>query len=69
MNNLNVKYPIGNKKLESRFPYNTVLITFIFVIPYSLFLIFFNSLNSFLLKKITLSGEVPIVTGREGGSQ
>jgi hypothetical protein len=69
MNKLNVKYPIRNKKLENRFPYYTVLITFLFVIPYFLFLIFFNSLNSFLLKKITLSGEVPIVTGREGGSQ
>jgi uncharacterized membrane protein (DUF485 family) len=68
MNNSNVKYPVRNKISERYFQLFAVLITFIFVIPYFLFLIFFNALNSFLNQKITLSGEVPIAIGREGGS-
>ncbi len=68
MNNLNLKYLIRNIKLESCFRLYVDLITFIFVIPYFLFLIFFNSLDSFLLTKIALSGEVPIAVGREEDS-
>jgi len=43
MNIFNVKYPIRNKKSESSYPIASFFNTFLFVIRYSLFLIFFDS--------------------------
>ena len=45
MNIFNVKYPIRNKKSESSCPNSSFFNTFLFVIPYSLFLIFLDSYN------------------------
>ena len=56
LNNLNLKYPIRNKKSESFYPFCDFLNIFSFFIPYLLFLIFLYSSNSYLCIKGILAG-------------